>query len=75
MVEAKPFGVSRRAVWEAYRRVEENRGAAPVDYQSLEDFMDQHNDKPKPFVWTKSASTILEKVNRSKQTLSFHHAI
>ena len=38
MVEAKPFGISKRAVWEAYRKVKENRGAAGVDRQSLEDF-------------------------------------
>ena len=38
MVEAKPFGISKRAVWEAYRRVKENRGAAGVDHQSLGDF-------------------------------------
>jgi len=34
MVESKPFGISKRAVWEAYRRVKENRGAAGVDHQS-----------------------------------------
>jgi len=38
MVETKPFDISKRAVWEAYRRVKENRGAAGVDHQSLEDF-------------------------------------
>jgi RNA-directed DNA polymerase len=38
MTEAKPFGISKRAVWEAYQRVKENRGAAGVDGQSLEDF-------------------------------------
>jgi len=38
MAEAKPFGISKRAVWEAYRKVKENRGAAGVDGQSLEDF-------------------------------------
>ncbi len=37
MAETKPFGISKRAVWEAYRRVKENRGAAGVDHQSLED--------------------------------------
>jgi RNA-directed DNA polymerase len=36
--ETKPFGISKRAVWEAYRKVKENRGAAGVDRQSLEDF-------------------------------------
>ena len=38
MAEAKPFGISKRGVWEAYQRVKENRGAAGVDRQSLEDF-------------------------------------
>jgi RNA-directed DNA polymerase len=38
MVETKPFGISKRAVWEAYQRVKENRGTAGVDGQSLEDF-------------------------------------
>ena len=38
MSETKPFGISKRAVWEAYRKVKENRGAAGVDRQSLEDF-------------------------------------
>jgi hypothetical protein len=28
MDKAKPFGISKRAVWEAYRRVKENRGTA-----------------------------------------------
>ena len=38
MVETKPFGISKRAVWEAYRRVRKNGGAAGVDRQSLEAF-------------------------------------
>lgn len=38
MAEAKPFGISKRGVWEAYCKVKENRGAAGVDGQSLEDF-------------------------------------
>ncbi len=41
----------------------------------IQDFIDHHNDKPKPFVWTKSTSKILEKVNRAKQVLSFSHAV
>jgi transposase len=43
--------------------------------RQIHTFIDQHNDKPKPFVWTKSASKILEKVNRAKKTLSFQHAV
>ena len=38
MVKTKPFGISKRAVWDAYRRVRKNGGAAGVDRQSLEGF-------------------------------------
>jgi len=36
--QAKPFGISKRAVWEAYKRVRANRGAAGVDAISVEEF-------------------------------------
>ena len=36
--EAKPFAISKWEVWEGYRRVRANRGAAGVDGQSIEDF-------------------------------------
>ena len=38
MVKAKSFNISKKAVWEAYRKVKANRGVAGVDHQSLEDF-------------------------------------
>ena len=38
MIKTKPFGISKRAVWDAYRRVRKNGGAAGVDRQSLEGF-------------------------------------
>ncbi len=36
--EAKPYLIPKRLVWEAYRRVKENRGAAGVDGESLAQF-------------------------------------
>lgn len=32
-------------------------------------FIQKHNENPKPFVWTKTAKDILEKVQRAKNTL------
>jgi RNA-directed DNA polymerase len=34
----KSFEISKRAVWDAYRRVKVNKGAAGVDEQSIEEF-------------------------------------
>ena len=36
--DAKPFGISKRLVWDAYKRVKANRGAAGVDGQSIAEF-------------------------------------
>jgi len=35
---AKPFDISKRLVWEAYKEVKANRGAAGVDEESIEAF-------------------------------------
>ncbi len=34
----KSFEISKRAVWDAYRRVKANKGAAGVDGESIEEF-------------------------------------
>lgn len=45
-----------------------------VDLQSaINDYLEQHNADPRPFVWTASASAIIEKVNRGKQALESEH--
>ena len=38
MGEAKPFKIPKRDIWEAFKRVNANRGAAGVDGQSIKDF-------------------------------------
>ncbi len=38
MTKAKPFDIPKRAVWEAYKRVKANGGAAGVDEQSIAEF-------------------------------------
>lgn len=37
---------------------------------TIHDFIAHHNGEPKPFVWTKSANKILEKVERARKALS-----
>jgi retron-type reverse transcriptase len=36
--KAKPFSIPKREVWEAFKRVKANQGAAGVDGQSIADF-------------------------------------
>jgi hypothetical protein len=36
---------------------------------TIHEYLDHHNADPKPFVWTKSATAILEKVARGRQAL------
>ena len=38
MNQTKPFPVSKRQVWEAYKKVKANRGSAGVDDETIEDF-------------------------------------
>lgn len=43
MTSAKPFVIPKRLIWEAYRRVKANRGAAGVDAVSIEAFDENRN--------------------------------
>ena len=55
MNEAKPFDISKRLVWEAYKRVKSNKGAAGVDDQSISEF-DQNMKKNLYRIWNRMAS-------------------
>jgi len=44
MSKIKPFGISEKAVWEAYKQVKGNKGAAGVDDESIEDFEENVED-------------------------------
>jgi len=37
-LKQKPFDIPKRLVWEAYRKVAANKGAAGVDGQSISEF-------------------------------------
>jgi hypothetical protein len=36
---------------------------------AIDDYVDHHNQHPKPFIWTAKASDILEKVKRARRSL------
>lgn len=41
---------------------------------AIGDYIDQHNQQPKPFIWTAKATDILEKVKRARKTLHNGHS-
>lgn len=40
---------------------------------AIERYLDHRNTDPKPFVWTKSAAEIIEKIDRGLRTLAAVH--
>ena len=55
MGSAKPFSISKRDVWDAYKRVKANRGAAGVDGQSIAEF-EEHLSANLYKLWNRLAS-------------------
>lgn len=55
MNKVKPFEISKMLVWNAYKEVKANRGAAGIDKQSLQDFEEQL--KPNLYrIWNRLSS-------------------
>lgn len=59
-----------------FRDITHNRIRRGV-FQDLEqlimaigDYIDRHNESPKPFIWTAKATDILEKVTRAKAAIN-----
>ena len=55
MRHANPFPIAKRQVWEAYRRVKANPGAAGMDGQTLEEFEQKLGDNLYK-LWNRMAS-------------------
>jgi len=53
--QAKPFSISKREVWEAYKQVKANQGSAGVDGQSIAEF-DQEVANNLYKLWNRMAS-------------------
>ncbi len=49
--------------------------SVPELIQAVEDYVDGHNQSPKPFIWTAQASDILEKVRRARKKLVKVHSV
>jgi hypothetical protein len=47
--------------------------SVPQLVAAIQEYLEQHNADPKPFVWTESVTAILEKVARGRQALESVH--
>lgn len=55
----------RRGIFTSVKELEE----------SIMQYIGMHNDKKKPFIWTKSVEEILEKVERARQALTYQQIV
>lgn len=55
MGKAKPFSISKQAIWKAYERVKANRGASGVDGKTIQDF-DKDLKKNLYKIWNRMSS-------------------
>jgi retron-type reverse transcriptase len=52
---AKPYGIAKRTVWEAYQQVKANRGAAGIDDETIAEF-EQNRSKNLYKLWNRMSS-------------------
>jgi transposase len=45
-------------------------GSVPELIEAIDDYIDAHNEDPKPFIWTAEADKILEKVGRARTAMN-----
>jgi RNA-directed DNA polymerase len=55
VASAKPYGIAKRTVWEAYQQVKANRGAAGIDDETIDDF-EQDLSKNLYKLWNRMSS-------------------
>jgi hypothetical protein len=56
------------------RRLQRGAFHSWVDLQAaINGYLAEHNQRPKPFVWTADPNRILAKFNRGHQALASHH--
>jgi len=55
VTSAKPYGIAKRTVWEAYQQVKANRGAAGIDDETIDDF-EQDLSKNLYKLWNRMSS-------------------
>ena len=55
MTSAKPYGIAKRSVWDAYQEVKANRGAAGIDDETIEMF-EQNLSKNLYKLWNRMSS-------------------
>jgi hypothetical protein len=64
MSKAKPFCISKQEVWEAYKRVKANKGAAGVDEQSCNGPIFSSSSKAKFFSLSPGCTAAIAKPGR-----------
>ena len=42
---------------------------------AIGDYIDRHNENPKPFIWTAKANDVLEKVKRTRKSLNIVQSV